>query len=63
MSVIPEVITFLWLLPLTLYVVLPLLMLVAYLLGRFIHFMLFPKRVIQEEIAPGLAVGDFENVR
>ncbi|BHH82516.1 hypothetical protein [Desulforhopalus sp. 52FAK] len=63
MSVISETIIFIWLLPLALYVVLPLSMLMIYLLGRLIHFMLFPKRVVQEEIAPGLPVGDFEKVR
>lgn len=45
MAILSNVIVFIWLIPLGLNIVLPLLLLVAYLLVRFIYFMLFPHRL------------------
>lgn len=63
MSILPEFIVFIWLLPLALYVVLPLAMLSIYLLGRFIHFMLFPKKLQVDQEVPGIPEGRLEKIR
>jgi len=63
MSHLPDFIVYIWLAPLALYAVIPLLVLAIYLLGRFIHFMLFPKRVLQEEQELDVPAGEFENIR
>lgn len=62
MSILPNIIVYIWLLPLALFIVLPLSMLVVYLLGRLVHFMLFPKRLAQEEAVSALSADDLEKV-
>jgi len=62
MSNIPDYIVYIWLAPLVLYVVIPVLTLTVYLVGRLVHFMLFPKRVLQEEKGLAVPAGEFENI-
>jgi hypothetical protein len=45
MIISPDYIVYIWLIPLVLFILLPLSMLVVYLFVRFLHFMFFPKRM------------------
>lgn len=63
MSTLPEIIAYIWLIPLFLFVILPLSMLVVYLLGRLIHFMLFPKRILDREPIVNMPEAELEKVR
>ncbi len=58
MSILPDIIVYIWLLPLAVFIVLPLSMLVVYLVGRLVHFMLFPKRMLEEDTAAVLHEGE-----
>jgi hypothetical protein len=62
MSFLAEYIVYIWLLPLALYIVLPLSMLAVYLIGRLIHFMLFPKRLQVDEEIPLMPESRLEKI-
>ncbi len=57
-----DYIVYIWLLPLILFIILPLCMLVVYLLGRLIYFMLFPRRMREQEVESTIPEKDMEKV-
>jgi len=59
---LPDYIVYLWLLPLILFVVLPLCLSLVYFLGRFIGFMLFPRRMREQEVKATIPERDMEQV-
>lgn len=58
MSILPNVIVYIWLLPLAVFILLPLSMLAVYLVARLAHFMLFPKRVLEEDLSTVVHEGE-----
>lgn len=62
MENLPDVIIYIWLLPLALYVVLPLSLLGVYLLVRLIHFMFFPRRPKVHKHTPDSALNEWEKI-
>lgn len=62
MIIRPDYIVYIWLLPLTLFIIIPLCMLAAYLLVRFIGFMLLPRRFREQEVQTTIPEQDMEKV-
>ncbi|MFT5726824.1 MAG: hypothetical protein ACI8PB_000956 [Desulforhopalus sp.] len=54
MIISPDYIVYIWLIPLVLFVLLPLSMLVVYLFVRFLHFMFFPKKMREVKVQSGI---------
>lgn len=58
----PDYIVYIWLIPLVLFILLPLCLLGVYLLGQFIVFMLFPRRKREQKRKQTLPERDMEKV-
>ena len=54
MIIHPDYIVYIWLIPLVLFVLLPLCMLVVYLLVRLLYFMFFPRRMRVQKVQSGI---------
>ena len=62
MIIRPDYIVYIWLIPLIIFVLLPLCMLVVYLLGRVIRFMFFSRRMREKKVQSTIPERDMEKV-
>jgi ABC-type Fe3+ transport system permease subunit len=60
MDIRTDIIVYIWLIPLFFFVIIPLSMFVVYSLWRFIYFMLFPRRIREQEIEKDIPERDME---
>lgn len=60
MDIRTDIIVYIWLLPLLLFVVIPLCMLAVYSVWRFIYFMLFPRRMREQKVEKKIPERDLE---
>lgn len=54
MIINPDYIVYIWLIPLIVFILLPLSILVVYLFIRFLHFMFFPKTMREVKVQSGI---------
>lgn len=62
MDIRTDIIVYIWLLPLFFFVILPLSMLVVYTFWRLIYFMLFPRRMREQEVEEDISERNIEKV-
>jgi len=62
MDIRTDIIAYIWLLPIFLFVILPLCVLVVYSFWRLIYFMLFPRRMREQEVEADIAERNMEKV-